>query len=207
MKKAWMLIIAAAGMVVLGWCYRVGMAQTGGEPATLKIAVVNVAKVLSECQANLDREKTSKDTDKKINEELATIKRDADAMKEELEGVLKSGTKEYNDKLQEWFNKRALFEARQKGQNQIFAAETQAWMETLYHKLLEEVANVARQENVTLVLDKDDTTMKPEKIQDLYNLIRTRKVLYNTPTLDLTAKVLENMDRQYEQEKAGKTTP
>jgi Skp family chaperone for outer membrane proteins len=194
-------------LVVLGWCYRVSVAQTGGEPATLKIAVVNVAKVLSECQANLDREKTSKDIDKKINEELAQIKADADAMKGELESVLKSGTKEYNEKLQEWFNKRALFEARQKGQNQIFAAETQAWMESLYQKLLEEVAKVARQENVTLVLDKDDVTMKAEKIQDLYNLIRTRKVLYNAPTLDLTAKVLENMDRLYEQEKAGKATP
>jgi Skp family chaperone for outer membrane proteins len=207
MKKASVLIVAVAGILVSAWCYRTSMAQTAAEPTVLKIAVVNVAKVLSECQANLDREKQSKELDKKVNDELAKIKADADAMKEELESVLKIGSKEYNDRLQEWFNKRAMFKARQEGQKEIFSAETQAWMESLYQKLLEEVAKIARQEGATLVLDKDDIAAKPEKIQDLYNIIRTRKVLYSAPTLDLTAKVLENMDRQYEQEKAGKTAP
>jgi Skp family chaperone for outer membrane proteins len=207
MKKTSILVMLTAGLLATGWCYRMSMAQTASEPTALKIVVVNVAKVLSECQANLDREKQSKDLDKKVNEELQKIKADADAMKEELESVLKIGSKEYNDRLQEWFNKRAIFKARQEGQKEIFSAETQAWMETLYQKLLEEVAKVARQEGATLVLDKDDIAAKPEKIQDLYNIIRTRKVLYSAPTLDLTAKILENMDRQYEQEKAGKTAP
>ncbi len=203
MKRNTIVILTLMVILAAAWGYRQTQAQVAAPSGELKIAVVDVAKVLSECQANLDRQKDSQEKEKKINAELEVIKNESDSLKNELENILKPGSKEYDEKLQLWFDKLALLESRKKAQNKIFGFETQAWMETLYERFLKEVASVARQEGITLVLEKDDSPISAEKISDLYTLIRMRKVLYNAPTLELTAKVLENMDRAYEAEKTA----
>jgi len=196
-----MIVLSLIVFLIAAWGYRQSSAQVPAASSELKIAVVDVAKVLSECQANLDRQNQSQEKEKKINADLEVIKNESDALKNELENILKPGSKEYDEKLQQWFDKLALLESRKKAQNKIFTFETQAWMETLYERFLKEVASIARQEGISLVIEKDDSPISTEKISDLYTMIRMRKVLYNAPTLDLTAKVLENMDRAYEAEK------
>ena len=56
------------------------------------------------------------------------------------------------------------------------------------------VASVARQEGISLVLNKDETPTQSRSLADLFALIRTRQVLYSTPSLDITARVIEKLD-------------
>ena len=102
--------------------------------------------------------------------------------------------------MQQYFNKSALYEAYRKGQPQVLAAETQAWMEALYQKFLDQVAELARVEGVSIVLNKDE-------VPDITTMIRNRRLIYNSPSLDITARVMENLDRDYSRSKAAKAKP
>ncbi len=108
---------------------------------------------------------------------------------------------EYLERLQEWINKRALYQAYSDGQKQVLEAEHQAWAETLYTKLLEEVEKIAQAEGVDLILNKDQSPLNTRKLSDLLEVIRGRKVLYSTAELDLTDKVLDSLNQRYAAEK------
>jgi len=194
-----LLLVASAAV----WGLRHSQAQQTAPPS-LKIAVVNVAGVLSDCRANLDREKASREKERQIKADLAALSAEADSIRQELENALKPGSSEYQEQLRKWFEKRAQYKAHGEYQQEAFAAETQAWMENLYEKLLAEIAKVAREQGVALVLNKDETTIKPQKLTELTTMILSRKVLYNATNVDLTARLLENMDKSYALEQASK---
>jgi len=200
MKKTTALTLAVLIILIGLWDYRAGLAQPAG-PAPLKLAVVHVAKVLSECRENLDREKITREKERKIKAQLAQMESETNAIRQELENVLKPASPEYLTQMQNWFDKKALMEAFEQGQKQVFASETQAWMENLYKKFLEEVEKIAHAEQFTLVLAKDDMPLQDLKLTDLSAFIRSRKVLYHSTTIDLTAKVMENLDLAYNKEK------
>jgi len=194
-------VVAAAGV----WGYRMSQAQPAA-PQGLKVGVVDVTKALTECQENLDREKQAGDRKQQLDNELAKLKQEANDLRGQLETALKPGSKEYTDRMQDFFNKMALADAYEKGQQQVLAAETQAWMERLYRKFLDEVAQIARLEGISLVLTKDEIPVEQAtKLSELTAAIRSRKVLFSSPSLDLTAKVMENLDRTYSQEKAARS--
>ncbi|OQA01750.1 MAG: Outer membrane protein (OmpH-like) [Planctomycetes bacterium ADurb.Bin412] len=201
MKKAtWMLT------VLLGvWGYSFCLGQEAAEVAgPLKIGVVNVSRVLTECQENLDREKSIQEKQNQIKAKIQELETEANEIRNELENVLKPGSPESAARMQEWFNKMALKEAYEKGQMKSLETDTQVWTETLYQKFLDEVNRIARQKGLTLVLNKDEMSVRQRNLDDLLSMIRSRRILYSAPTLDLTAEVLENMDKAYEKEKAGK---
>jgi len=201
-------MLTGAVLIILGglWSYRLGRAQPTPTP-TLKVAVVDVSKVLTECQENLDREKAAREKERNIKAELTKMQSQAQDLREELENVLKPNSEEYQKQMLELYNKMALLEAYQKGQEKIFASETQAWMETFYQKFLDEVKKIARTEGVSLVLNKDEQPLRTPKLENLMTIIRSRKVLYNSATLDLTARVIQNLDQAYNRQKAAGANP
>ena len=144
------MAILAALIVLAGlWGYRTTLAQPAAS-VRAKLAVVNVAQVLTECQENLDREKTTREKEREIKAEIARMESDANTIRQELENILKPGSDEYQNQLLKWYNQRALRESYEQGQKQVFAAKTQAWMETLYRNFLAEVEKIARAEGITL---------------------------------------------------------
>jgi Skp family chaperone for outer membrane proteins len=196
MKKATVLSIVTILLVVAVWSYRTSVAGPGTAPA-LKVAVVNVSEVLTKCQENIDRESFIKDKETEFTTKLNQLKAEADSIRQEIEGAVKPGTKAHLDLMQQYFNKSALFEAYRKGQPQVLAAETQSWMEALYLNFLNQVAEVARVEGISIVLNKDE-------VPDITTMIRNRRLIYNSPSLDITARVMENLDRAYSRAKAAK---
>lgn len=202
MQKVTVLVLTALIILSGLWSYRISLAQPAVD-VPIKVAVVNVSQVLTECQENLDREKITNERSRAIKAELARMESEANSIRQELENVLKPGSEEYLKQMQTLFDRQALMKAYEQGQTQVFTTETQAWMETLYQKFLTEVEKVARAEGITLVLNKDDIDipLKELKLTDLSAVIRNRKVLYHADSLDISAKVMENMDRAYNQEK------
>ena len=196
MRKSviWFVILMVVGLVSV--LYRMAYAQPETQPT--RIAVVNIGKVLSECRENLDRENESEVRSQKIQAELKRLGQEVDAISKELQNAVKPDSEEYSKILQEYFNKRALHEAFQKGQAEVMAAESQAWLENLYHTALNEIQRVAYQRQISLVFYKDEIESKPKKLADMYGIIRNRKVLYSSPSLDISADVIKQMDLAYE---------
>jgi Skp family chaperone for outer membrane proteins len=203
MKKMTVIMILVLLVCVGLWGYRVTQAQDTATPAALKVGVVDVAKIMSECQECLDRDKMIQEKKQKVRAELTKMSGEADAMRQELENTLKPGSSEYLSQMQKWFDKMALREAYEKGQTQAFAADSQAWNEVFYKKMEAEIGKIARQDGFTLILDKDEVPLQARSASELSALIRTRKVLFSSASLDLTGKVLESMDRLYDREKSS----
>ncbi len=199
MKKTTVVILLALVALLAVWNFQVGQAQQGVDGPL--IAVVNVTKVLTECQANLDREKLTRTKEQEIKTALAKLEAEAKVIQEELQNALEPGSDEYKNQLIKWFDKRAQREAYEKAQQQIFAAETQAWMENIYQQFVDKVTQIAQSQGISVVINNDDLDIKPKNLNELTAMIRSRKVLYHTPNLDLTALVTEELDLAYNQSK------
>jgi Skp family chaperone for outer membrane proteins len=206
MKKTTLVIVVMAGLVVAAWGLRgTGAAQEGDEPE-LKLGLVKVTQVLTECQEYLDRDKKMKQKEQEIRTELSRLREESETIRQELENALTPASDEYMNRLKEWFDKKYAFESLKEYQKESLTTATQAWTENLYEKFLSEVAGVARQKGLTLVLNKDETDMKSRNVSELSAMIVNRKVLYNAANFDITALVIERMDMAYDKEKAAKGT-
>jgi len=64
MKRNSMIVLSLMAILIAAWGYRQSSAQVPAASSELKIAVVDVAKVLSECQANLDRQNQRQEKEK-----------------------------------------------------------------------------------------------------------------------------------------------
>lgn len=207
-KKGWSVMksimkfsVVLVGVILGWWGLQASQAQEENRDQSVKVGVVNVGKVLSECQANLEREAETEKRSIEIQAKLKELDGQIKALGQELQTALKPGSKEHQTQMQEWFNKRALQDAYEKGQREVLAAEVQAWVESLYDTMLTEVGRVARSNNLNLILYKEVTEEKPQKLSELYKMIQNRKVLYSSPTLDVTAEVIEKMNQAYDKSK------
>ncbi len=197
-----MMIVVIAGLLVGAWMLQSTQAQPAREPA-LKIAVVNVADVLMQSQEKIDREELNLKRRKEIQDELQQLSAEAKTIEEELKNILEPGTADYSKKMKEWFEKQARAQTLTKMESDILAIESQAWAERFYDKLLAEVKHVSQTEGYTLVLNKDEINTQSRDFSDILNMMVNRKVLYNNPTIDITARVLNSLDKAYQREKAN----
>ncbi len=121
MRKSirWFVILGIVGLGSI--LFRMAYAQQETQP--LRIAVVNVGKVLSECRENLNRESESEVRSQKIQAELKRLSDEVDDIAQELQNAVKPRSEEHQKLLLEWFNKVALQDAFQKGQAEVMAAD------------------------------------------------------------------------------------
>jgi hypothetical protein len=67
--------------------------------------------------------------------------------------------------------------------------------------MLEDVRTLAMEQGITLIFDKDEVDERPSSRDELYTMIGRRKLLYNSPSLDMTEEVIERLDLAYKKEK------
>jgi Skp family chaperone for outer membrane proteins len=204
MKKTAMGAGVFVVALALAGSFPTSQAQTSAPATALKLGVVNIVKVLTECQANADYREKNLEKRRQIKTEVERLKTEADAIQKELESnVLQSGSEEYKKRMEEWFSKVAQAKVHEETQTQAMAALTQAWMEQLYQMMVQEITRIAHQDGLDLVLEYDDSPLEAKNPGELERAIMTRKVLYGSAHLDLTGRVLEAMNKMYEAEKVG----
>ena len=199
-----MMVLLLLVILMASWSLQVSLAQQDSPVPEFKLAVVNVVEVLTKCQANLDKEKEINSKKVKIETDLRRLAAETNAIKQELENALEPGSQEFMARHREWFHKQVEAQSLTKYQAEVLSIESQAWTETLYENLLAETEKLAKQKEISLVINKDESPIQGRKLPELYDLIINRKVLYNTANLDLTAEVLQNIDDAYEREKNKK---
>lgn len=199
MKKGNVWILAVVAILMVAVLYHNSPAQSGGS-APVKVAVVDVIKVLTECQENIDFRQVTQEKGKKIQEERKRLAQESDDLKALLENSLDSSSEGYKAKLKEWFQKQAQLKAYEEGEKQVLNVESQVFMEKVYRKMSDEIASVARLDGYDLILDMQDEILKSSNPEQL---VRDRKVLYHSANLDLTNRIIENLNRKYEAQKAG----
>ena len=123
-------------------------------------------------------------------------------MRSELESLdqqlrlLRRGSEDYLRHARQFTEKKAVLEARNAFYEDKVTAEMQSWTEELYRTLLLVVDRIAQQKGIDMVLAKEQLDLPAPSLRDFMLTIKTRKVLYNHPNLDITAEVLAALDNE-----------
>jgi len=165
------------------------------------VGVVNISKVIQLCQASVDREKMQNQNATKVEEQLTTLGEELKNIEQELKVAITPNTPEFETLRQQFFNKRAYFEAFEKSQTELFASKYQDWLIMLYSTIMDEISKVSLEKNIDLIMSKDHKISRARNVQELNTFIQLRKVLFSANSIDITDLVIERMNKRHAQAK------
>ncbi|WP_428939093.1 OmpH family outer membrane protein [Fontivita pretiosa] len=176
---------------------------TAQTPAA-KVAIANPARIFNEIQETKDL-KAKMESDRKTLEatelEKRTQLRDLTAQRD----ALKPDSQAYAELNQRLLQASIEFEVWGRMQQAEVQRRQKQQMVALFNKITAAVAKVATQQGIDLVIAEQrpeiPDNLDPVDINVLRNLINQRNVLFNSPAVDLSDKVIAAMDADY---KAGK---
>lgn len=183
------VVFAVAGMGI----YR--QVQADAAAVAAKVAIVDVTKVLESC-------KKHQDWKAKMEKEQTQTKAEFDTMRTELEALAqniklrKRGSEDYINLAGQFEEKKAIMEAKNAFYEERVTSQMQMWTEELYKTLLIVIDRVAQQKGIDLVLGKEQLDLPAPSLRDFMLTIKTQKVLYNNPKLDITNEVLAALDAE-----------
>jgi len=192
MKTRMCAVIMAVAVLAMGVHRQVGADAAAG---AAKIAVVDVTKVL-------ETSKKHQAWKEKMEKDQETAKKEFNEMRNELQQLQeniklrKVGSDDHIKLTQQFVEKKALLEAKNTFYEEKVTAQMQNWTEELYKQFLIVVDKVAQQKGVDLVLAKEPLDLPAPSLRDFMLTIKTKKVLFNNPKLDITAEVLAALDSE-----------
>jgi len=199
MKRTTSMIILAAAAAGLGVSTLVSTlnAQANKKPGT-PTAVVDIEEVFNELNERSAVEADIQSRIAELQKWEQDKRKDIAALQSDLE-LMKAGTDAYEQTREKL--RKALIELRvelEVGQRQI-EQQKALQLEGLYLKMIDTVGQVARQEGYELVMFKDNTPpMRGANQQQIAALIQVRKTLYAADHLDLTERVKQKMNNDYQ---------
>jgi len=197
MKKG-NLIIAAfmVGFGVLIVCISNSCASKEKALPAPRIAIVSVREVFDNCAFKTETEKNlSAEGDKRFGD-IKKLEQDIDADKNALT-KLKEESPEYMMALKAVMMKQAQLEAEKDFYQQDLTLKEMHGKEIIYRKILEAIAEVAKEKGYNMILNRDDNYLnQPESSPaaqnptDLILTTKTHKLLYYDKDYDITQDVL-----------------
>lgn len=180
--------------VIVSGAYQHGklIADVAVKPA--KIGIVNVTKVLENCQKH-------KNWQEKMQAEQAEVRKQFDQLKQELDAVQANlklrtpGSEDFLKLQQEMIEKTAMMEAKDKFYQDKVTSEMQRWTESLYQKLLQIAEEVAKSKGLDMIIADEILDLPAPTLRDFMLTIKTKKLLYHNSDYDLTEDVLAAMDK------------
>jgi Skp family chaperone for outer membrane proteins len=195
MKTKTIILGSLAGLIIFCSAYEFTLAAPKDRPETSKIGVVNIQKVLLNSQKNKTLEENADAERRVILNELEKLSREIDAEKAGL-NTLKAGTSDYMAQLKTIMEKQANLQVQQKFQEQQLSLKYLQRLEELYRDLLQITARIAQEKGLVLVLTKDEIDFPAGTIDNLMMAIRTNKLLYSDPGLDISDEVIARLDAE-----------
>ncbi len=204
------VVAALAGVLVL----RESLAQpkpagpaAPAAPANTRVAVCDLVKIFANYQRTKDAEVRLTEKNRELKNQDEVLKTKLEAKEEELKGLL-AGSPAYekalDDLAQTSVTRETLVKtetAKQQRQHRIKSAE-------FYNDILKAAAQVAKDQGYDIVLNNDESSA--DSNETIYTLMGRKKVLFNSPAVDITDTVLLKLNEDYKAaSKAGpaKTAP
>lgn len=188
------LVIAAALSLVMFAGAGAGQ-MLALKPAT--VAVADIEVVFKDCEekkqieADLKSQAEKFEADRKVRvDKLKKVQADLD--------VLNAGDAAFQAKLDQANQMAIENQVWENVQVQKLQRENLLQVQGLYVKIIKATEKLAKDRGYDLILYKealpDFKRMKPD---DMPQVIRSRKVLYNAPELDVTKELLQAMDNEF----------
>jgi Skp family chaperone for outer membrane proteins len=196
--KSVLAALLILGLTALSRGQAGGAAPAASNPPPTKLAVVNVVELFD----NL-LEKTAADTD------IDTMKRGFEKQSQDMQKVLedkskgltsfKAGTEEYRRAQDELLQKTIDLQNFNGFAQQKLFLELRIRTADIYRKINEAVAKYAGANGIALVFVADNSSVDNARTQEqLQAMVTVRKILYFHPDFDITNKIKQMMNTEYE---------
>jgi len=195
MKIRTATLLGLIAVVLLMTGYEYGSAEPAAATAGSKFGVVSIRQVFRQCKINakyrasaLAEQSRLKAKEEQLNEEIKALEAGLKA--------LRPGTEDYLSHLKQLLEKRRQLDSMQEFNRQQRILKDQRWTEDLYKEVLQIVRRLAKQKGLTLVLEADEPEFPISSADELMMTLSTHKVLYTGGCVDLTAEVVEELDKR-----------
>jgi Skp family chaperone for outer membrane proteins len=187
-------LVLLAG-IVLTAVWSQGWAQVAA--AGRSYAVVDLARVLDECQQSVDVDRMLKERRKQIETDLQARRTAFETKRAEL-SRLQPDSDDANQLLEAIDRLQVEYEAIQKIDQGELGRERELWVAEGYKNSMAAIAQIAEERGYDMVLFRDrfDPARPPSEI---IQGMPTRKVLYAREALDISEDVKAMLDKQYQQ--------
>ncbi len=190
-------MIVLIGLLVLGISFlNRGYTTAQSSSPVSKIGVVNIERVLMECDATKTYMEKARDEIQKLKDEQEKLKASIKVLDQELgSGFFAVGSDEFYKKNRELAEKENSLKLLQDFNQQELSLKNKLWQIDLYKKVMQIAKEIGKEKDLYLVLSVEEPELTPKAVDDFTLTVRTHKVLYSGEGMDLTALVITRMNQ------------
>ena len=196
-KAGVLILVAAATIAAAAFSQGQPNAPAAGA-ADQRMAVVDLVRIFNECAQILDLNDMIRTMNDDYGKEAAQRRKAIEEKQAEL-GAFKPGTADYETRKKNLIRMNIEANVWLKVKEQEIDQLKFDWTRIVYEKSLLVIAELGKERGFDVVLQKME--FKPfeieQNVQNLRRLIQDRAVLYNSPDIDITEKVVQRMNAAY----------
>jgi len=176
---------------------------TNAGAADFKIGVVDISGVFEKYEKRKVLDNQLKDMEKEFQNEINQKRKEMINLDEETQLLdLGSDSRKKNEELLE--RKNVELEGYAKFAERQLLKKYREFFETIYGIVVKEVESIGEMEGFDLIIKKEEPELKSGQMSDLQFKIGIRTVLYHSKAVDITSKVVNNLNANYLKEKEKK---
>ena len=176
----------------------VNLSNAGAED--IKIGIVDISKVFEKYQKRIDLDEKLKEQEKGFQDEINKKRKEMIDLDEETQLLdLGSESRTKNEELLE--RKNVELEGYAKFAERQLLKKYKNFFKNTYDELIKKVEEVGKQENYDIIIKKEDPDLESGKISDLQYKIGITTVLYHSMSIDISNKIIEDLNSTYSKEK------
>ncbi len=169
----------------------------------IKVGVVDISGVFEKYQKRKDLDQELKDLETQFQSEINKKRKDMINLDEETQLLdLGSESRRKNEELLE--RKNVELEGYAKFAERQLLRRYKEFFETVYDAVVKGVETIGKKEGFDLIIKKEEPELKSGQISDLQFKIGIRTVLYHSKSVDVTLKVIKDLNAHYLKEKEEK---
>ena len=192
------LIITLAALSAVALSAVTLHAQARASARPIAIAVVDVQKAFNELDRRRQVEAEITARTEQLQAEAQTKQAGIRTRMADIELALDANTEAYRQETQKLESDTIEFNTWRQFQLRKLEMEKALQLENLYKSLTQTIQRTAEREGYGLVIQKDDTLSVTQRDQQaLTAMIVQRKVLYVSPTVDITDLVIQQANNEY----------
>ena len=158
------------------------------------IGVVNIERVLMECDATKTYSQEVMKERQAILEEQVKIQKDILIIEEEIKNVYVAGSDEYYNKHRERAHKKEELDLQDINLDELIL-KSQAWQIELYSKVMKIANEIGAEKDLYLVLSIEEPEISLESQDEFTVTLKTHKVLYSGGCIDLTDIIISRLNQ------------
>ncbi len=180
-------------VVALWATFEYGHAAPAAATGGLNIGVVSIQNVVGGSLQQVRYLNAAMSEQAQLQAQLESRAKDIEAATANLK-TLRPGTEDYLKQLQSVLQKRSELDSEQEFLTQKRTLANKEWMEKLYQATLKIVADLAKEKGLDLILEKTEPQFPVASGDELFEILKTQKVLYSGGCVDLTDEAIKRLD-------------